>query len=235
MSNLQLSTKSPFTFAVNQHTNSFENSRHHHTSLDFLTLPLKFFYALCLSPFYLKLISTPTDNGIFRSEFVAKSWLPQKFICAILTILNLFWILRFLRESLPPAANNPSHHIEMLIIIVSSLYKCIMLKKLWTNQADFVNIGNFVLKSDLPILHKKWLGTKINIIILSLMLMYTVLGVGYVNWRTNLLNWWNANVGDGRKTFLFESSVKLSDQDSLGNIALGICSIVGLLHRSALI
>lgn len=217
--------------------------------------PLKFTFALCLSPFYLR-VTTKTCKWETQPTVVAKSWFPQKVICLLLTIFDLFWMIHFVRESLPKDAKNPAHHIEMIINVISQLFKCVMIKKLWLNKNDFVKIANFILNSEIPILKTKWFIKGGNVFIWILLIIYTTLGISYMDWLTgdvddtnlevrdqyDLSKWWHTMVANGRYNFFLINSTNLwtpeTTQDSRTtwlDVVIGILSTVGLLHRLVLV
>lgn len=216
------------------------------TTTHFLTLPLSVSYALCLSPFYLQLTPVTTKSGATLECYVVKSWLPQKILCGALTILDFFWIIRFLRKSPPTDYNNPSHHIGMIIVVISEMYKCAMFKALWMNSADFAKLANFILYSELPKLDRKWVRSKL--LVWALIIIYICLGLGYMDWvggnieagadflaELNLKEWWNGMVEAGRfNYFLFgNSNTERPDRmyASVTDIFIGISAVFGLLHR----
>lgn len=173
-----------FLFTILKHGeeevfSSMQETKARSKILNFLILPLKFSFALCLSPFYLK-VHTSTDNGFKRKFVHAKSYFPQKILCAFLTILDFSWMFQYVRTSFPKDSKNPADHINMVIAVISQLFKCVMIKKLWLNQADFIKIGNFILNSDIPILLKKYLLRGGNNLIWFLLVMYTIIGISYI-------------------------------------------------------
>lgn len=216
--------------------------------LNFLLLSFKFSYLQCLSPFFLKLISI-TENGTQQTIVKSTSWLPQKVACGILTILDFFWIIQFVRKSLPKEPKNPAHHIDMMVTISSQLFKCVMLKKLWFNQADFVKICNHILNTDISIIKHNWLLKRGTIFISLLMILYSLLGISYMDWLRGNSNdvegetshkfewseWWNAMLANGKYNFFVSNSTNISistgDNYSWGNSIIVVLTAAGLLHR----
>lgn len=89
--------------------------------LNFFVMPLKYMFAICLCPFYLKTISTQ-ENGTATKTIKVKSWLPQKLVCAALIILDFSWMIKFVGNSLSLDFRNPAYHIDMMISVRKQLY-----------------------------------------------------------------------------------------------------------------
>lgn len=215
--------------------------------LRFLSVPINFSFFLCLSPFYLK-VTTTLGNDMPKVTVSAKSWLPQKITCALLTILDLLWMIQFVRKSFPANPKNPSHHINMVTTLISQLFKCVMLKKLWANKKDFAKIANYILTSRIPVLQSGWLVKFGNVLIYSLLVMYTILGLMYIDWVGGFTefsvteaarptigsNWWSGMVASGKHNFFLNNSTSIAAPTMLSpwmDNFIGVLSTAGLLHR----
>lgn len=206
-----------------------------------LTIPLKCSFALCLSPFYLSLKTARPHN---ISEPSIKSWLPQKILCGVLTILDVLWMLGMIRRAVPTKPKDPSQHVATIMSVIRQLYKCLIFKKLWANQTEFLSLSNFLLASNVPILPEiKWIPTKVAVNLL--MIGYTALGLGYVDWvhdtgsiQNNLLHWWKGKVADGRFNFFLMTEIMpmeeslAQDHKNFADVLIGLCSVAGYIHRS---
>lgn len=242
------SSKFPFKiFAQNEELSDCEELAGRLQLLRFLTLPLKFSFCLCLSPFYLK-VSKSKENGLPKTTVSAKTMLLQKISCALLTILDLFWMIQFARKSFPDDPKNPSHHINMVSTAISQVFKCVMFKKLWLNQKDFEKIGNFILTSRIPVSQTKWLSKKGTGLICFLLLLYTTLGLVYIDWvggSTKFLNtetshleevshWWGGMIASGKYNFFLTNSTSTAAATVLSPLVenlIGVLSAAGLFHR----
>lgn len=109
----------------------------------FFTIPLKFSYALGISPLYVKPCSDQDSKNI-SEQFQVATWLPQKTIYGILTLLDLIYMLGIVRGSFPRHHKNPAEHLMFVIEVISHLYKCVTFKILWTNQSEFAELVNFI-------------------------------------------------------------------------------------------
>lgn len=178
--------------------------------------------------------------------------LPQKIVCAVVAILNTFWMIQFVRTSLPQDSKNPGQHIEMLISIVSQVFKCVMFKTMWMEQDRFVQIANFILNSEIPIWQNKWLlkgGTSLNWL---LQMLYTMMGICSMGWmsskisdkiseNSNQYTWsylLSSIVTGGKYNFFLSNATILpanvgvqENPYSSVNILIGIRSFAELLHR----
>lgn len=113
-----------------------------------------------------------------------------------------------------------------------------MFKKLWMNQTQFVKYANFLLQSGLPRLPEKtWAPPKI--FILGAMLIYTILGIGFLDWvsgrqESDLSSWWWGAINTGRFNFFLlrvnDTSTR-KQENSGADIFFGVCGVAAFLHR----
>lgn len=215
--------------------------------LKFLAIPLNFSFCLCLSPFYLK-VSRATEISIPNTTISTKSRFPQKVLCGVLTILDLLWMIQFVRLSFPKDPKNPAHHIDFVITVISQVYKCLMFKKLWMNQNDFVKIGNFILTSGIPLFQTRWLSKGGNVLICALLLLYIAIGLMYIKWDGGLNDfyiregvlvaerprWWSAMIASGKYNLFLANSpspTSATDLPAWVDNFIGLITTAGLLHR----
>lgn len=206
--------------------------------IHFLTLPLKFAYLLCLSPFYLTSTKfVAASQGIAPVKFCATTWLPQKLTCGFLTLLDIVWILRFIRKALPTEQKNPSQHIETVIAVISQVYKVVTFYKLWMNQHEFERLANFTSKTDLPLLQSRWWKPKLCVYLF--IILYVLLGLSYMDWVSGKIDetsdiafsieqWWQMMVTEGKYNFYMSGATQYS---YFVETVLGTFAAAGLLHR----
>lgn len=108
------------------------------------------------------------------------------------------------------------------------------------NQSDFAKIINLIITSHIPILtEKRWLSIRL-VVILS-MLGYTIMGLGFIDWisgnsQPDITQWWKGKVETGRYNFFLIKQINLNatkfrDYSQVENIAIGIGTVLGLVHR----
>lgn len=73
----------------------------------FVKVPLRISYFLCLSPFHLRLADA-SIAGNLRKEFKINSWIPQRIVCGILTLLSVLWMVGSVRKSVLKDQKNPA-------------------------------------------------------------------------------------------------------------------------------
>lgn len=86
-------------------------------------------------------------NAAGESFYVARSWMPQKVLCAIQTFLGLLRDIQEFLNSIPEHTDrrNPVKYFLFMSGILDSLMKYLIVKKIWLNQTDFLNVLNFML------------------------------------------------------------------------------------------
>lgn len=113
-----------------------------------LTYFFKYFstiaYTLGASPFKLVVDETKHGGRCYR----IKSWLPQKIISALLTLLACFWLIRELRLYFPGEndVRNPAIHFRFLAILLDTFLKLITMKRLWLGQQEILDLVNFIME-----------------------------------------------------------------------------------------
>lgn len=202
--------------------------------VQFVAIPLRVSYVLGISPFYLKQKRNQAAQHLVQ-EFEVATWLPQKIICAVLTLLNLEIMLGTLMRFLPKHHKNPAQHIMFLVVFNSSLYKCWMFKTLWRNQSEFAELANFICGSQLPLL-KQWKWLPFKVLIILVMGFNIFMSIGFMNLfhgkvadaQPNLMEWWQKNI----QNFLLESASNTTRENSYhGNLVIGICGVIAYVYR----
>lgn len=206
----------------------------------FLTIPMRFSYILLLSPFYLRLRRNLDSRTGFQ-EYVAGTWLPQKIFCGVLTFLDSVWMLGMFQENLPENDRNPRQHVRCLIDIISHLFKCVTIKKLWRNQSRIVECTNFIHKLTIPVLrHKKGLPPP-QVLIFTIMLSYFVMALfratdifhGNIHHpQPDLTTWWQNKIKLARYNFFLGASKNYTGEYmSTENIIIGTMGLAAYVHR----
>lgn len=206
----------------------------------FITIPMKFSYALFISPFYLKLRNYQNTAFEFQEYYEVAMWLPQKILCGIFTLLDFFWMLGMVRDNIPKNERNPGQHVQCLIEVISLLHKCIAMKKFWLNHSKFAECTNFINKSNISVGRPhKWLPPRV--LISATMCLYVIMALvratdefrGHFNYpRIDLDQWWKNKVDRARRNFIMAASTNHTDEyASPENVIFGILGIAGFMHR----
>lgn len=102
-------------------------------------------YYLLVCPFRLDLQPEDHRNPKSYPHYLAKSWLPQKILCAFFTILYFPQALLKLLLNLPTNAKDPSKYFAVTYVASVTLYEVTFIKIYWMRQADITGILNFLL------------------------------------------------------------------------------------------
>ncbi len=109
---------------------------------NFLKLYFDYLFYLCLSPF--QFIRDSAQPG----HFSVRTWLPQKVICGLCHLFSLLVLVRDLQSKvLQPASSfhkNPVKYFTLIDSIFNFIYKATLIKRLWWNQKEFVNLMSFI-------------------------------------------------------------------------------------------
>lgn len=105
----------------------------------YICFPLQVSFMLCCSPFYVMAQKTNKNETLL---FKLKRSSLQNIACALLSFLNILWIIRNVRENMPEHdTKNPSICISFIKTLISNMGCLATLKILWFNQQDFVRIA----------------------------------------------------------------------------------------------
>lgn len=86
------------------------------------------------------------DRNQETCRIVASSWLPQKFICGVVTLTAIISIAGETRNALPTNSKNSRMSLEFCSVFAYALAKFILIKKLWFGQRELVELINYFLK-----------------------------------------------------------------------------------------
>lgn len=114
-----------------------------HPATRYLKVYTDFSYFLACFPFRIV-----RDKNL---KFTAKTWVPQKTICFLLTLLSVLWFLREIRLSIPTDTRNPSELFGLAANMFSAAIKVVTIKTMWWNQSDLVKILNFISRNLHPV------------------------------------------------------------------------------------
>lgn len=104
-------------------------------------------YILLCSPFRFKV-----NNFEGRLLVVAKSWLPQKVICSIITFLGIASNCMRVMEAIPSNPKNPKSYLTFGYRIARVMCVSARVKLYWMDQPCFLEISNLLLKTENDIL-----------------------------------------------------------------------------------
>lgn len=103
-------------------------------------IPFDFTFYLCVYPFH---VVRDKKSNSFRTQTNRY----QKIICAVLTFLSAFWVVREIRQSVPTNARNPSEHFLLLYNIFFLVQKWYIIKLFWKEQEAITDIFRFIWKA----------------------------------------------------------------------------------------
>lgn len=142
------------------------------------------FFLFCC-PFRIKIKSDPLSPT--KRNCVATSFLPQKLLCGILTFVNIFWIIHWVRLKFPPKKDNPSDYLVLVAQINTSILRVALFKVYWFGKENVVKIVNFIVddESSIPVPLSKsiLLNTLGKVIFFVWCALVGILGVAYVYLR----------------------------------------------------
>lgn len=162
-------------------------------------------YILLCCPF--RITTCPPRTS---SSFRAVVWFPQKVLCAILAVTNLFWMQHYVRKSIPNDVKTPSEYLHLISQVKISILKLTLMKVYWTGQKDIENIINFLPSSKFLMIRNRVLTcVAIRLLIFLWCITYPVLMIiEWICWVETLKEEgisWMATMGNiGRKAFFVE-------------------------------
>lgn len=145
-----------------------------------ISIPLQISFAVCCSPFYLLVEKTEKNEVV---SFRLKRNLLQYIFCTVLSIIDILWIIRNIRENIPEQdTKNPKIFISFIKTVISQVGCLIAIKKFWFNQQDFLRIMDH-LKNEfmsLRIVSESPFSNKLFVLLISLLVP------GYTLWNRML-------------------------------------------------
>lgn len=157
----------------------------------FLTISLSVQYYLLISPFRLKLISLKGGKGSFHRQYQSVCWLPQKCLCAILTVLSLPWSLQLLRTSVPKNQKDPAAYLAVAFYLVVAIHMFGFIKKYWMDQSRILKILSFILDNStqisIPSRPNLLMKPSAKITMFVLIFMYTAMAMVFWTFRRSTL------------------------------------------------
>lgn len=224
---------------------------------DILKIPFDFMYFSFCSPFRFAIHQKSTDSSEKNKNVTTTHFMPQKVVCAILTILDLFCMFYMIRVQLPlQQTKNAQLYIGLFGSAVSHLAKCVFFGKLWGDESKFLKIANFVGPSETVGDNKKSLsscsikncGTKYRTAYLVTLTCLVYLSLGIVNFtrldgvehskRPLFSREWFADMITIGKKFFFvanghQGNFSTGKVFSCIDVLFGVSACLGLLHRFA--
>lgn len=116
---------------------------------NFIRVFQTFSYLFGYSPFYFSFKGTGQSKSAS-----AKSWLPQKIICALLSISGSVWLIAEVFPKFPKTSSSeirsihPSLYFQFFFALVSSANKILTFKHMWEGRKVCAGIVNLILKSE---------------------------------------------------------------------------------------
>lgn len=223
---------------------------------------LRYFFSatflLCLSPFRICINKADERFSNKRPIFVIKSWFPQKIICAILTLLGCFWILRELRTSIPTKGKNPTQHFNFVSQAFHSILKLITIKQFWCRKESILKIVQFISNVETDWIglspvkqHSKSWRSHLLATVLPIALISLYAGIAFINWvigpgisvfavsSDNIVKdewsidlWWMGMIRDSRFNFFLPSpgNSKIAEISQFDYVLAALTSL-GYLQR----
>lgn len=204
--------------------------------------PFKFFFMLCICPFYL---AKEKSFQTGQTTFAVRNYLPQTICCALLSIVDIFSLIWFVRTNLPKQEKNPAQFLEFFKSLLHQFGISILLKKLWFNQNDFTSIvkliageyqlGNALLLNSLR--REKFLVTTSCIVFTAIAFWYNLeVSCHFIRGVTcDFHAWFVESVKYGRQMFFMNvgrSNYNVTSVEGMsnGDIILGIISYLAIMH-----
>lgn len=211
-----------------------------------LTIPLKFTYYSCTSPFCLEKRKN-VDTG--EISFHSRGWWPQRIVCAFITLIDFIWMFYQTRTSLPKESNNPAMYITMFGTMMGAIAKIVLIKKLWRNQHCFEKIPTLITQNFNTFIFQKerWLRGRFviyllcagysGIILMNLFRAPTVIfvseGSGGETSTAYFHRWWNKQVERGHTMLFMSVNKNATSEGSSSRVPtiIGILATLGFYHR----
>lgn len=214
-------------------------------------------FFLGLTPFGMR-DSDKKNSTNNKASIEQRSFAPHIAICMILTVLDILWIVRDIRlSSVPPKTREPQLYFMGAKSWISSFHKLVLIKKLWFNHKDFLDIVNYISKSggeNLPRVKQSWWkGKTVNFLTI---LFYIGIAIIFcskggviilVSKHVNIFSWswwWERMVEAGRYNFfttnnpaniatLIVADANETRVESFSHTDnfLGVLAMMGLVHR----
>lgn len=108
---------------------------------EFWQIFFAFQYTLFCCPFRVVKACVSDSNSTY--SFQAVEWRPQKILCGIFTMTNIFWMQFYIREAIPDNHNNPSEYLNLMSQMNTAILKLSLLKIYWFEQHDILKILNY--------------------------------------------------------------------------------------------
>lgn len=215
---------------------------------EWLTIFLSTYFA-----FMYLILCVPYKFVTQRNTFTVKIWFPQKILCLAATFSGCLWFLRELRIYLLKVhtyTNDPTKYFQIVRLFNTYILRVLTLSKIWLDRESFENIFKFLAcqRVDLPVLklrcYQRLLltGGIIFVFTTHLVLRFwdwiSVQHLG-LKWEGGLTKSWNATVWfatmvkAGRFNLFLEENLN-QGEFTLWEVALGVVTIVGYLHRCLL-
>lgn len=228
-------------------------------SVNFLKYYVDASFILCLCPFRTVRTSPVRDMHDLKGTLSYLTWLPQKIICILFTILGGISVLGELRMSLPSGNKTPYLHFHLVAEVFDSLLKVATVYQFWMRKQDIlkiieilevkekgVNPENFFNRPWPP---KTLIGAVISVYTTAAVINWIIgpgvqVYVSIVDEPTSnswcISRWWLEMVKWGHHNFFLKS--KLSQNISCytkenlthSQIIVGALSTLGYLHRRLL-
>lgn len=212
--------------------------------VEFWQIFFAFQYILLCCPFLIVKVPPSANNP--NCSYKAVVWRPQRILCAIFAITNLFWIQFFVRISLPKRGRNPSEYLNLMSQLNITFLKLFALKIYWWRQNDIVKMLNFISYNNKSYFHEfslkhRLLEAIIKIVFLSWCCFYFIpSAIEKLVWMRNQnltgVSWTSVAVNQGRKTFLLETLTSaLKPNQSLSTTQVAFAVISQVTHYNQLV
>lgn len=205
---------------------------------NFHEISTNFAYFLLISPIR---YSRDHQTGLYS----VKTFLPQKFVSALASILSYFWLVAMIRQSMPSnSQRNAANYFAMILNIIGLLMKSATLKIYWLNSKNIVQILNFIVQNSDNLPNSQLLSPiskKLTVIVLCLLYAFTGIsncvtgrGLGHIqDWSPSW--WWNGVIREACYNFFLSNATCITLKSSPDwNWTIGIISAIGFYQRHIL-